>query len=50
MAEDYLVTVSFSAEITLYAVDIDEAGGDVEQAVQNLIGGAGAVVVDAEIV
>lgn len=50
MPEEPLVVVSFSAEIWLSAADVAAADGDVEQAVQDLIGSAGAVVMDAEIV
>lgn len=39
-----LTTVAFSANIKLTQQDIEDAGGDLAQAVQNVVGGTGAQV------
>lgn len=51
--KDELVDVEFSATIRLWReADImnSDAEGDIDQAVQNVIGGTGAQVIEAELV
>lgn len=48
MLPDDLTEITFTAKIKLFADDLEEAEGDVKQAVQNMIGGSGAQVVDVE--
>lgn len=46
---DGLTRVEFTATISLLENDIEEADGDVKQAVQNVIGGMGAQVIDIDL-
>jgi hypothetical protein len=48
MNEDEMFQVAFEGTIQLCQSEIDEAEGSIEQAVQNLIGGAGASIERAD--